>query len=52
MLGADGVVGLRTSATELVGDGTVRGTGTFTGVATTSVYCAAGYRSSHPGPAA
>ena len=46
VLGADGrVVGLRTERTELVGDGTVRGTGTFTEWPLTSVYRAVGYRS-------
>lgn len=44
--GEDGkVVGLRTERTELVGDGSVRGTGEFTDWDVQSVYRAVGYRS-------
>ncbi|MGN0064450.1 MAG: FAD-dependent oxidoreductase, partial [Nocardioides sp.] len=46
VLGADGsVVGLRTERTELVGDGSVRGTGEITEWPVQSVYRAVGYRS-------
>ena len=46
ILGADGaVVGLRTERQELVGDGTVRGTGEFTEWDVQAVYRAVGYRS-------
>ncbi|MBE7323555.1 FAD-dependent oxidoreductase [Nocardioides sp. Y6] len=47
ILGEDGeVVGLRTERTELVGDGSVRGTGQFTDWPVQSVYRAVGYASS------
>ncbi|GGD28354.1 FAD-dependent oxidoreductase [Nocardioides daphniae] len=47
VLGEDGeVVGLRTERTELVGDGSVRGTGEFTDWPVQSVYRAVGYASS------
>ncbi len=46
ILGADGaVVGLRTERQELVGDGTVSGTGEFTDWDVQAVYRAVGYRS-------
>jgi len=46
ILGENGeVVGLRTERQELVGDGTVRGTGDFTDWDVQSVYRAVGYRS-------
>lgn len=47
VLGENGeVVGLRTERTELVGDGSVRGTGQFTDWPVQSVYRAVGYASS------
>ena len=45
VLGADRVTGLRTERTELIGDGTVRGTGEFTDWPVQQVYHAVGYRS-------
>ena len=48
ILGTDGhVTGLRTERTELTGDGTVRGTGTFHDWDVQAVYRAVGYRSTH-----
>ncbi|MGW0163325.1 FAD-dependent oxidoreductase [Mycobacterium sp. NPDC003323] len=47
VLGADRVEGLRTERTELIGDGTVRGTGEFTDWPVQAVYRAVGYLSSH-----
>lgn len=47
VLGADAVEGLRTERTELIGDGTVRGTGEFTDWPVQAVYRAVGYLSSH-----
>ncbi|MCV7419550.1 FAD-dependent oxidoreductase [Mycobacterium yunnanensis] len=47
ILGTDRVEGLRTERTELVGDGTVRGTGEFVDTPVEAVYRAVGYRSSH-----
>jgi ferredoxin--NADP+ reductase len=47
VLGTDAVEGLRTERTELIGDGTVRGTGEFTDWPVQAVYRAVGYLSSH-----
>lgn len=47
VLGTDQVEGLRTERTELIGDGTVRGTGEFTDWPVQAVYRAVGYMSSH-----
>lgn len=47
VLGTDAVEGLRTERTELIGDGTVRGTGEYTEWPVQSVYRAVGYLSSH-----
>jgi ferredoxin--NADP+ reductase len=47
ILGTDRVSGLRTERTELVGDGTVRGTGSFVDWPVGAVYRAVGYLSSH-----
>lgn len=47
VLGTDRVEGLRTERTELIGDGTVRGTGEFTDWPVQAVYRAVGYLSSH-----
>lgn len=47
VLGTDRVEGLRTERTELIGDGTVRGTGKFTDWPVQAVYRAVGYLSSH-----
>jgi ferredoxin--NADP+ reductase len=47
ILGTDRVSGLRTERTELVGDGTVRGTGSFVDWRVDAVYRAVGYLSSH-----
>lgn len=47
VLGTDRVEGLRTERTELVGDGTVRGTGEFTDWPVEAVYRAVGYLSTH-----
>ncbi|CAN5159129.1 FAD-dependent oxidoreductase [soil metagenome] len=47
ILGADRVEGLRTERTELIGDGTVRGTGEFVDWPVDAVYRAVGYLSSH-----
>ncbi|PYF99610.1 ferredoxin--NADP+ reductase [Georgenia satyanarayanai] len=46
ILGTDRVEGIRTERTELVGDGTVRGTGTFVDTPVQAVYRAVGYFSS------
>lgn len=43
ILGSDRVEGLRTERTELIGDGTVRGTGEFTDWPVEAVYRAVGY---------
>ncbi|KQY03882.1 pyridine nucleotide-disulfide oxidoreductase [Mycobacterium sp. Root135] len=47
ILGTDRVEGLRTERTELIGDGTVRGTGEFVDTPVDAVYRAVGYMSSH-----
>lgn len=47
VLGTDAVEGLRTERTELIGDGTVRGTGEFADWPVQAVYRAVGYLSSH-----
>ena len=47
ILGTDRVEGLRTERTELIGDGTVRGTGEFVDWPLDAVYRAVGYLSSH-----
>lgn len=47
ILGKDRVEGLRTERTELIGDGTVRGTGEFVDTPVEAVYRAVGYMSSH-----
>lgn len=47
VLGEDRVEGLRTERTELIGDGTVRGTGEFADWPVEAVYRAVGYLSSH-----
>lgn len=47
ILGTDRVEGLRTERTELIGDGTVRGTGEFVDTPVEAVYRAVGYLSSH-----
>lgn len=47
ILGTDRVEGLRTERTELIGDGTVRGTGEFVDTPVEAVYRAVGYMSSH-----
>ncbi|SEA05529.1 MULTISPECIES: FAD-dependent oxidoreductase [unclassified Mycobacterium] len=47
VLGTDRVEGLRTERTELIGDGTARGTGEFTDWPVQAVYRAVGYLSSH-----
>ncbi|MCV7225620.1 FAD-dependent oxidoreductase [Mycolicibacterium komossense] len=47
VLGNGRVEGLRTERTELIGDGTVRGTGEFTDWPVDAVYRAVGYLSSH-----
>ncbi len=47
VLGTTGVEGLRTERTELIGDGTVRGTGEYTDWPVDAVYRAVGYLSSH-----
>ena len=47
ILGTDRVEGLRTERTELIGNGTVRGTGEFVDTSVEAVYRAVGYRSSH-----
>jgi ferredoxin--NADP+ reductase len=47
VLGTDRVEGLRTERTELIGDGTVRGTGEFTEWPVQAVYRAVGYMSAH-----
>ena len=47
ILGTDRVEGLRTERTELVGDGTVCGTGSFTDWPVDAVYRAVGYLSTH-----
>lgn len=47
ILGTDRVEGLRTERTELIGDGTVRGTGSFVDWPVDAVYRAVGYLSSH-----
>jgi ferredoxin/flavodoxin---NADP+ reductase len=47
VLGTDRVEGLRTERTELIGDGTVRGTAEFTDWPVQAVYRAVGYLSSH-----
>lgn len=47
ILGTDRVEGLRTERTELIGDGTVRGTGEFVHTPVEAVYRAVGYLSSH-----
>lgn len=47
VLGAERVEGLRTERTELIGDGTARGTGEFTDWPVQAVYRAVGYLSSH-----
>lgn len=47
ILGTDRVEGLRTERTELIGDGTVRGTGEFIDTPVEAVYRAVGYLSSH-----
>ncbi|MBD8061669.1 FAD-dependent oxidoreductase [Oceanitalea stevensii] len=46
ILGTDRVEGIRTERTELVGDGTVRGTGVFVDTPVQAVYRAVGYFSS------
>ncbi len=46
ILGTDHVTGIRTERTELVGDGTVRGTGEFVDTPVQAVYRAVGYFSS------
>jgi ferredoxin--NADP+ reductase len=46
VLGSEAVTGVRTERTELVGDGTVRGTGTYTDWPAQAVYRAVGYLSS------
>ncbi len=47
VLGEGRVEGLRTERTELIGDGTVRGTGEFTDWPVQAVYRAVGYQSTH-----
>ena len=47
VLGTGRVEGLRTERTELIGDGTARGTGEFTDWPVQAVYRAVGYMSSH-----
>lgn len=47
ILGTDRVEGLRTERTELIGDGTVRGTGEYVDWPVDAVYRAVGYLSSH-----
>jgi ferredoxin--NADP+ reductase len=47
ILGTHRVEGLRTERTELIGDGTVRGTGSFVDWPVDAVYRAVGYLSSH-----
>ncbi|CAN5200646.1 FAD-dependent oxidoreductase [soil metagenome] len=47
ILGTNRVEGLRTERTELIGDGTVRGTGEFVDWPVDAVYRAVGYLSSH-----
>lgn len=47
ILGTDRVEGLRTERTELIGNGTVRGTGEFVDTPVEAVYRAVGYLSSH-----
>lgn len=47
VLGIDRVEALRTERTELIGDGTVRGTGEYTDWPVQAVYRAVGYISSH-----
>jgi ferredoxin/flavodoxin---NADP+ reductase len=47
VLGTDRVEGLRTERTELIGDGTVRGTGEFVDTPVEAVYRAVGYLSTH-----
>ena len=47
VLGQDRVEGLRTERTELQGDGSVRGTGTYVDTPVQAVYRAVGYLSSH-----
>ncbi|MGB3482577.1 MAG: FAD-dependent oxidoreductase [Mycobacterium sp.] len=47
ILGIDRVEGLRTERTELIGDGTVQGTGEYTDWPVQAVYRAVGYLSSH-----
>lgn len=47
ILGTDRVEGLRTERTELIGNGTVRGTGEFVDTPVEAVYRAVGYMSSH-----
>jgi ferredoxin--NADP+ reductase len=47
VLGEDRVEGLRTERTELIGDGTVRGTGEYIDWPVQAVYRAVGYQSTH-----
>ena len=47
ILGTDRVEGLRTERTELIGNGSVRGTGQFVDTPVEAVYRAVGYLSSH-----